>query len=268
MAYSQNDPTWAGLTLGTSSVTVGNSGCYVTSFANVALSFQRDVTPQWVNDQLLAKGLYLDGGDVADDYLQRIMPDIRYIETQYYGGPASLGYIAQASKPNTEIIVGIDATKFGVPVHFCRVVEVRENEVIIDDSWDGVRRSISERYGNARTMILKAVKYQAEVNMGDKMTELGIRIVWRQMLGEDPKQKDINAYLGKSLKLTTDDIYASDKFKEKQQLATAGKLDMSQFATYALRSASGSAYPGQPTADQQQKMLALRNTLNISLGVK
>lgn len=59
--YSQNDPRWKNLRLGTSDTTFGKSGCFVTSLAMLA-----DVEPTKANELFKTSGVYRNGCLIGD----------------------------------------------------------------------------------------------------------------------------------------------------------------------------------------------------------
>jgi hypothetical protein len=59
-AYSQNDPKWKNVKHGTSSKTIGQTGCTITNLASLLSYFKQNFDPKSVNDLLTKnKGYYL-----------------------------------------------------------------------------------------------------------------------------------------------------------------------------------------------------------------
>lgn len=95
------------------------------------------------------------------------------------------------------------------------------------------------------------------------ITELALQVLWRQKYGEDAPKDAIDAYVGRfTFDRVYQDVVGSDKYKEKIALAKAGKLDMSQFADYNIRTASGKAYPGAITQGAKTELEQARDAIN------
>src|SRR5437016_3731665 len=82
--FKQSDPRWADIKLGNSpSVTLGQSSCYVCSFAMIANYYGKKVTPDQLNQILIDKKLYVNEDEIGgDDTLQLVYPDIKF-EKEY-----------------------------------------------------------------------------------------------------------------------------------------------------------------------------------------
>lgn len=217
--YSQNDPRWAGDFLGTSNVwrmgtvngdTAHAAGCLVTAGANVLKGLGHDITPGELNKLATARGLINNDGDVIrNDWLEVLFPDVlHFVERKSWPTtPADLHYLDIRNDLNTEIIIQIDdSPAAGDQTHYMRTVGWDGgSDVIVDDSWDAVRRGVNSygaRWNPDRTaadIIYTADKYvrvvppapqPAMVNMG-QLTQL-----YHDLLNRDPDQSGIATYLG------------------------------------------------------------------------
>ena len=63
--YSQGDPAWKSVKIGSSSETIGHVGCAVTSVAMLVSGHGYPETPKTLNAKLKARGGYLDTGIAA-----------------------------------------------------------------------------------------------------------------------------------------------------------------------------------------------------------
>lgn len=171
MAYSQNDPRWKNDKLGKSkSWTMGEAGCFVTSGSNVLKAFGHDITPGDLNKLATAHGLIDANGNVTRwDWLAVLFPTVlKFVEVKDWSSSlADLKYLNIRNDINTEIIIEIDdSPSTGLQTHFMRTIGWDGGtDVIVDDSWDGVRRTVNA-YGvrwnphkTAAQIIYKAIKY-------------------------------------------------------------------------------------------------------------
>lgn len=169
--YSQRDAQWANDHLGTSTYwTMGMAGCLVTAGADVLRAFGHDINPGDLNRLATSRGLIDSNGDVTrGDWLSVLFPDVlRFIETAVWNTEkAPLTYFDIRNDLNTEIILMIDdSPAAGMQTHFMRTVGWDGgNDVIVDDSWDAIRKGVSA-YGarwiggvSAAAIIYKAYKY-------------------------------------------------------------------------------------------------------------
>lgn len=154
MAFSQQDPAWAGIKLGTSNYTIGNGGCYITAFCNVLAQYGININPAQMNAKLLAEGRYTgDGGDVSGQTLSQMYPEIQYVQGYNWSNTENIGLdvLKINGKAGYEGIVGLDyqLDVAGVQTHFCRLRGVDDQGfVVIDDSLGGGRVRVQDRYGN------------------------------------------------------------------------------------------------------------------------
>lgn len=210
--YAQTDPRWSGDKLGLSTYwTMGMAGCLVTAGANVLRAFGHDITPGDLNRLATSEGLINANGDVVrHDWLAVLFPDVlRYVERRDWGNqPADLHYFDIRNDLNTEIILQIDdSPAAGMQTHFMRVVGWDGGiDVIVDDSWDAVRKGVS-KYGTrwnpdraAKDIIYTADKYvkvQPPAPAGPAMVTLAqVTQLYQDNLHRSPDQSGIDHYVG------------------------------------------------------------------------
>lgn len=173
--FSQNDSRWANTKLGFSSwETVGQYGCLVAAFANVAQAQGTDLDPNGVNQALKDRSLFVvdSYNQVADirgyAALSQIAPHSRFIEQQNWPADkvAPFSYFDVGNSVDTEIIIMLDyhPERAGVQSHYCRVVGLnpQKDDIMIVDSWDGKRKWLSTISGSKKPnqIIWTAGKYQ------------------------------------------------------------------------------------------------------------
>lgn len=166
--YSQRDPQWASQRLGTvNGATIGQYGCYITSFAMTAGYFGHQITPNALDDIFTNKQLYADGDLVNNDGdLSKVFPDIQFQKSYYFiNDPADLNLLKQLSADDSlAIILEVDFDhnpNDGLQTHFICLHEYDGNTFKIYDPWYGTDDDFSLHYGNnpAQT-ILKFVVYK------------------------------------------------------------------------------------------------------------
>lgn len=166
--YSQRDPQWAGQRLGTvNGATIGQYGCYVTSFAMTACYFGHQITPNALDDIFTNKQLYADGDLINNDGdLSEVFSDIQFQKSYFYvDGPADLNLLKQLSSDDTlAVILEVDFDhdpNDGIQTHFVCLHEYDGNTFKIYDPWYGTDDDFSLHYGsNPAQTILKLVVYK------------------------------------------------------------------------------------------------------------
>ena len=141
MAYAQtNYPQKQGIA--PQKYTIAQIGCFITSFANIMERFGVKVSPLDINNQLVAKGLYIDVDDgVRDDVgwttIIALFPKNIRLESTSAGKPTNSNSIVKFIYKSH--VTGNFTT------HFCLVQDAQAGTII--DSWDGKVKSWSV-YGN------------------------------------------------------------------------------------------------------------------------
>ncbi len=178
--FSQRDPQWAAQRLGTvNGSTLGQYGCYVTSFAMVAAYYGKDINPSKLDDFFTnghvyynAQGNHNDPAKfAADNMLQVIYGDIVFQKAyDFTNAPADLNLLKTLlADPTLSVILEVDFNHNpgdGIQTHFVVAVECDGKKVVIADPWQvpGSVDDFTKNYGNnpAQT-ILKFVVYKGNV---------------------------------------------------------------------------------------------------------
>lgn len=164
MSYSQNDPQWKNVKIGFDtgpSDTIGNYGCYMTAIANVCKWAGNDLTPFQINDLCKQNGWLVQMDSIArDDIPALLCNNLTYVGRTNWTDAVSMNFFDDASDPNVAYIIKIDASHApGLQSHFVMVwAKLGDNDLEIDDSWDGVRKPLSS-YGNPSVVIYSAMKF-------------------------------------------------------------------------------------------------------------
>lgn len=168
VVYSQNDPAWKDNKIGFDQGpydTIGNYGCYMTGIANVCSWAGNDINPQQINDICKDRGWLVSSDLVArDDVPSQLCSNLQFEGRTNWSSATPMDFFADASDPNVAYIICIDASKApGIQTHFVMVWATNgPNDLIIDDSWDGQRKSLTH-YGTPSDIIQSATKFRKDV---------------------------------------------------------------------------------------------------------
>lgn len=159
--YSQNDPAWKGQILGGGPDTIGNDGCYLTSFATIATWMGRAVNPAQLNSAFKSAGIFGDGCAecLPDNALERAFPSLSKLVNvwNYQGVPADLSKLSNAAAPVFKCV----EISVGSGTHFMPVVDgTKGSASTVYDPWPypAYVRPISD-YGDPATIILKITEH-------------------------------------------------------------------------------------------------------------
>jgi Papain-like cysteine protease AvrRpt2 len=171
--FSQRDPRWAGVELGTApGVTIGGYGCYLTSFAMIAGYYGHQVTPPQLNQVFVQKQDFVNQDLLRDDDLSQAFADCAYLGSRDYGAvPADLAYLQQAlSAPERSVALELDFDHNpadGIQTHFVVALDCDGTNVTIADPWYGTVDAFATHYGNdPATTIQKMVIYSGSPAQG------------------------------------------------------------------------------------------------------
>jgi len=166
--YSQRDPQWASQRLGTvDGATIGQYGCYITSFAMTAGYFGHQITPNALDDIFTNKQLYANGDLINNDGdLSKVFPDILFQQAyDYSNNPADLNLLKQLLADDTlAVIIELDFDhdpNDGIQTHFVCLHDYDGTTFKIYDPWYGTDDDFSLHYGsNPAQTIQKFVVYK------------------------------------------------------------------------------------------------------------
>lgn len=162
--YSQRDPRWANIRLGTGAATIAQQGCLITAVAAVCRYYGKDTDPAQLNRDLLRVGGYANGNLYKWWSLGAIYPDIRvreYIDCQTV--PAPLDKIDAELAAGRPPIVWVDfnpATAYN-DMHWVVIVGHTEGraDYLIMDPWTGKIVPFRSLYSDPARYIFRIVTY-------------------------------------------------------------------------------------------------------------
>lgn len=149
--YSQNDIRWKTKLLGKSTTsTIGDYGCYLTSMAMFLKYKGYAVTPDSLNDKMVANNCFNGDLVAASSVAQLYKGSFSGIE-QFDTKPAPLDRIKSLIDQGTPVIVEIDARPnvAGKQTHFVLIIGYEGNSMIINDPWDGTEAVLEQKYKNS-----------------------------------------------------------------------------------------------------------------------
>lgn len=128
--YSQRDPAWKSIPLGTSrTTTIGSHGCTITSLAMAA-----DLTPKEVNEKLNKVGGYANTNLIIWSKIKEAIP---WMEFEFRGYSYDNQRVSSAISKNGFCLVEVDATRIGAPTHW--VLYIGNQRMY--DPWTGVEKA-------------------------------------------------------------------------------------------------------------------------------
>jgi hypothetical protein len=128
-------------------LTLATNGCYVTSSAMLASSYDLDVDPVKMNDTWTKNGLYVDGCDATDQALPKTFADL-WLTRSGNGVDGCKGVDVDGDE---SAIVEIDGFKagLGVPTHFLALDHCEGDTVFAGDPLAGQVINVQKRYGDS-----------------------------------------------------------------------------------------------------------------------
>lgn len=150
----QRDSKWKDQRLGTvEGTTIGSDGCVITA-ASMLLTFHgHPILPSELNDTLTNKGLYHNGNLFVDSSLHTLYNDIASDGIVFCeNDPAPLDKIKSYLSQNNPVFVWL--INQGVR-HSTLAVGWEDNQIIVNDPWQGDQVKISDRWGDSATVIIQ-----------------------------------------------------------------------------------------------------------------
>lgn len=159
--YGQNDPRWSNDTLGSNPEgKIGQYGCYLTAFTNIANLAGANITPPQLNALLVSRGAFNNDDTLKTDNVMDGLYNLVYRETRQTPFPlveADYSYLQDASTEQygIEIFIGGNSSR----THYVLYYDGHDaSSLRIVDSEDGVVKNLS-LYGDVATIVQKFVHY-------------------------------------------------------------------------------------------------------------
>lgn len=160
--FSQNDPRWKEIKLGTSNLSIGYQGCLLTSMAMLCRYFGKDTDPQRLNRALIDNNGYANGNLYKwYDGVPKIYNDIKCVKIVDTSAAAVTA--AQFAEIDSEleakrpVVIEVDFVPGGRPdMHFVVIVDGKNGEYTIADPWNGTVTNL-RKYGEPEVTISRYV---------------------------------------------------------------------------------------------------------------
>jgi GH25 family lysozyme M1 (1,4-beta-N-acetylmuramidase) len=171
-AFSQRDPRWKDIKLGTSTSTIGGYGCLMTAGSMVARYYGVDTDPARLNQLLIDNGGYVNsqGGSTNANLfvfgvLTDIFPQVKMDWTNFIDCsdiPAPLDKIDSLLLAGYPVIVQVDYNPSDADIdqHWVVIKGKRNGSYIINDPIDGLERTFESKYGDPQRYIFRIVVYK------------------------------------------------------------------------------------------------------------
>lgn len=152
--YSQNDPRWKDVIVGTGKKTIGEVGCLLTCFAQLLSNYERPYTPDQLNQELIKRRAFFNENELPDDALKS-WPDVTWLPSKYYPtlNDFKLG-------PGEELIIRLLNKK-----HFVLFKRLESGRLIVADPLYGDVIDFSTRYGDPLKNIYRLVRYRFDAEL-------------------------------------------------------------------------------------------------------
>ena len=134
--YSQQDPRWKGIKIGTSTDTIGHVGCALTSVAMYASGWGYTQTPQTLNRKLVAAGGFY-GAAIVWDAISELHPQIRNKGlTLCRDSDAPLAQMDASLAAGQPVLVEVDNSPApGLQTHWVVLYEKKGVDYLMLDPW-------------------------------------------------------------------------------------------------------------------------------------
>ena len=176
-SLSQNDDRWRRKHLGTSSITIGTSGCLLCSACVCLRFYGKDILPDQLNDRMKEINGFYDGNLWIWTAVSKIYPDISHKKTiQCYNDPAPLDDIKKRLDEGHPVIV---MTFVGDVTHFVTIFGYDDKGFYTCDPNKGDVVLFKDRFGDPAKYIYKIDFYEGpltEENLPEKPQEPEIEI--------------------------------------------------------------------------------------------
>jgi len=161
-AFSQKDPAWKDIKLGTSNVTIGAYGCLISDVAMVLKYYGKDTDPKRLNEALISVGGYLNNNLLIYSAVTKIYPDVVMTDFVTSGVSDKVDEVLASGKPAI-VMVDYDPSDTDIDQHWVTIIGKTGGEYIILDPIDGARRTITSKYGKSIYKMVVYSKKEAQV---------------------------------------------------------------------------------------------------------
>ena len=164
-AISQRDVKWGSKKLGTSSVTIGNYGCYLTCLSMLLKYYGHEQDPEALNELFKSNDVYVQGNLVSGWAVNKVYNDIKYEEHYECPDiPCNLSKIDAYLDKGMPVIAKVDfSPTAGVQDHFVLIIGKENNSYLIADPWTGEVYFFEAKYGDPAKNIYGLRLYSGEV---------------------------------------------------------------------------------------------------------
>jgi len=182
LSISQKDPKWGLKKLGTSSVTIGNYGCYLTCLSMLLKYYGHEQSPDVLNELFKSNGVYANKNLISSSLVPKAYPDIKFDEKyNCKTKPCDLTKIDKYLNEKKPVIAQVDfSPKAGIQTHFVLIIGKENEDYFINDPWTGETYFFSAKYGDPSRYIYGLRLYSGEVkevtNDKDKISDLEIKV--------------------------------------------------------------------------------------------
>jgi len=165
-AFSQRDPRWANIRLGSSAYTMGGAGCAVTAAAMVASVVQPGITPLWLMEWLNVNFGFTGGGLIYWGKVAEAVPGLTFVGYHLWRSvPADLARLTLALHAGPQVIqVDFHPDTGALDSHFVTALRLLDGgeDVEIIDPWTGETGALLSLYSAPGWTLARAVYALAE----------------------------------------------------------------------------------------------------------
>lgn len=167
-AYSQRNPAWASIPLGSSSYTVGSAGCAVTAATMLATMVNPELTPGSVTEWLTEHGGFTRDGLLFWSVVAQMVDGMEFVSySKWRNTAADMDAITKALAHNPQV-VQVDFHPGGaLDTHFVLALGFTEDgkDLNIIDPWTGEHTRLLGAYGLATWDLKRAIYAMAEYRL-------------------------------------------------------------------------------------------------------
>ena len=156
--YSQQDPAWKSVKIGSSSETIGHVGCALTSVNMLVSGHGYPETPKTLNAKLNSRGGYVDAA-IIWGAVTGIYPQIAYRSLVLCRDTAApLSQIDASIAAGQPVLVEVDSSpKAGLQTHWVVLYKKQGDDYLMLDPWphpteSGQEVSLMPRYSHGKTL--------------------------------------------------------------------------------------------------------------------